>query len=249
MKNFVLILNGILLLFISCKSPKMMSKSLLQTEGLKITKLTNNTYLHISYLESPTFGHVPCNGMIYVNGKEAAIFDTPPNDSVSYELIKWVEKELDCTVKAIVVNHFHGDCLGGLKAFHEKGIKSYANNETLILAKKDNKEIPQNGFDASFELKIGNEKVINTFFGAGHTYDNIVSYVPEDNVLFGGCMIKEVGAGKGFIGDANLNEWSNTVEKVKKAYPNLKVVIPGHGKTGGVELLDFTKNLFKVKAN
>jgi metallo-beta-lactamase class B len=48
------------------------------------------------------------------------------------------------------------------------------------------------------------------------------------------------------LGDANVGEWSRTVEKVKQQYPNVKIVIPGHGKIGGKDLLDFTIKLFET---
>lgn len=63
--------------------------------------------------------------------------------------------------------------------------------------------------------------------------------------MFGGCLIKELDATKGFLGDANVSEWSNTVEKVKHQFPNVQIVIPGHGKIGGKDLLDYTIKLFK----
>ena len=58
-------------------------------------------------------------------------------------------------------------------------------------------------------------------------------------------MIKEIEATKGYLGDANVGDWSNTVLKIKKQYPNLKIVIPGHGAIGGSELLDYTIQLFQ----
>ena len=60
-------------------------------------------------------------------------------------------------------------------------------------------------------------------------------------------MAKEMNAGKGFLGDANEKEWSNTIRKVKSTFPGMENVIPGHGKVGGPELLDFTIELFEVK--
>lgn len=63
--------------------------------------------------------------------------------------------------------------------------------------------------------------------------------------MFGGCLIKEINASKGYLGDANVQAWAATVKKVKKAYPNVKTVIPGHGEIGGKELLDYTITLFK----
>ncbi len=58
-------------------------------------------------------------------------------------------------------------------------------------------------------------------------------------------MVKAIEAGKGNLEDANANEWSKTVQKVKAKYPENTIVIPGHGKVGGIELLDFTIRLFE----
>jgi metallo-beta-lactamase class B len=63
-------------------------------------------------------------------------------------------------------------------------------------------------------------------------------------VIFGGCLIKEVGAGKGNLADANTIDWSNTVRKIRDEYPDVKRIVPGHGQPGGIELLDYTIKLF-----
>jgi metallo-beta-lactamase class B len=54
-------------------------------------------------------------------------------------------------------------------------------------------------------------------------------------------------AGKGYLGDANVADWSGTVEKVKREYPNVKIVVPGHGESGNQKLLDYTIHLFKAQ--
>ena len=63
--------------------------------------------------------------------------------------------------------------------------------------------------------------------------------------MFGGCLIKEINATKGYLKDANTNSWSSTVEKVKMAYPNVKIIVPGHGRYGDKKLLEYTIELFK----
>jgi metallo-beta-lactamase class B len=93
-------------------------------------------------------------------------------------------------------------------------------------------------------LEMGREKVLIKFLGQGHTRDNVVGYFPSEEVLFGGCLIKEMGASKGYLGDANIDEWSATVEKVKKVFPRVKQVVPGHGEAGDSSLLDYTRKLF-----
>ena len=92
---------------------------------------------------------------------------------------------------------------------------------------------------------MGDESIIVKFFGEGHTKDNVVGYFPSEHVLFGGCLIKELDASKGYLGDATIAEWSHTVERIKKEYPNLEIVVPGHGEHGDSKLLDYTIQLFK----
>ena len=241
-----LAINFIVLLFmlVACHTSSSLS-NIYESKELHIYPITDSTFVHVSYLETSSFGKVACNGMIYIHNGEAIIFDTPTLDTVGLELINYVEQELKAKIVAVVVNHFHVDCLGGLNAFHQQGIKSYAHSKTKILAKEKGNIIPQIGFDKDLQLSVGGTFVQNVYFGAGHTADNIVSYIDSEKVLFGGCLIKAMGAGKGNLADANVDEWANTVRQVKKAYPNVKHVIPGHGAGGGGELLDFTIDLFE----
>lgn len=219
-----------------------------ETETLIVKKLTDHVYQHITFLNTQSFGRVPCNGMIVINGNEAVVFDTPADDSGSSELLNFISNKLNAKVTALVATHFHADCVGGLKEFHARNISSYANNLTIrFLNEKSNGVIPQRGFDGELELNVGDKKVVAGFLGEGHTRDNVVGYFPDEQVLFGGCLVKEVGAGKGNLEDADTLAWSGTMVNLKTKYQDLKIVIPGHGKSGGAELLDYTEKLFRVE--
>lgn len=220
-------------------------KEVYRSDDVVITQISKNTFEHTSFKQTNDWGKVPCNGLIVRDGRETIIFDTPTNDNASEELIKWINETLKCKIKAIIPTHFHDDSIGGLKAFEEKNIPSYAYFRTIDLAKENNYTVPKNSFSDSLILKVGNEIIIVKFFGEGHTKDNVVGYFPNEDVLFGGCLIKEWDTGKGYLGDSNITKWSETVEKVKKEYPNVKTIIPGHGERGDRKLLDYTINLFK----
>jgi metallo-beta-lactamase class B len=224
------------------------TKEIYKSKDLVITQISPNSFKHTSYLQTDDFGNVPCNGLIVRNKTETIIFDTPTKNESSEELIKWINDSLHCKINAIIPTHFHNDCLGGLKAFHENNIPSFANYKTIELAKENEFKVPQNGFEDSLVLKVGSENIIAKYFGEGHTKDNIIGYFKSEEVLFGGCLIKELNASKGYLGDANVNEWSNTVEKIKEKYPSVKIVVPGHGAHGNKKLLDYTIKLFKVQS-
>jgi metallo-beta-lactamase class B len=229
------------------KGKRFKSKEVYKSSSLVITQITKNTFEHTSFKQTNDFGNVPCNGLIVRNADEVIIFDTPTNDKTSQELIKWVKEGLGCQIKAVIPTHFHDDSAGGLKAFDEHQIPSYAYVRTIELAKVNNYVLPKNSFQDSLVLKVGAEKVVAKFFGEGHTKDNVVGYFPSEDVLFGGCLIKENKASKGYLGDANVADWSNTVEKIKNTYPHVKVVVPGHGQYGNQKLLDYTSSLFDTR--
>ena len=244
LKNFAA--SCLILLLISCKTAKIADKSY-TSKNLVIEKVADHVYQHTTYLQTDSFGNVPCNGMVAVNGNEAIVFDTPTKDSVSLELIKWISESLKCKVVAVIPTHFHEDCLGGLKAFHDNGIPSYASIKTIEQARLNNYPVPQNGFDGLKEFKVGSAIAIAEFNGEGHTRDNVIGYFPSEKAMFGGCLIKELKATKGYLGDANVGAWSETVRKVKVKYPDAQLIIPGHGKYGDTALLDYTIQLFEKK--
>lgn len=218
-----------------------------QSEVLKITSINDNLFVHISYLNTEKYGKVGCNGTVYFNGNEAIVFDAPTNDVASSELIQWIQKDQKKKIKAVVATHFHRDCVGGLKEFHDQGITSYANEQTIELAKNRNEMVPENGFDQELKMMIGNQLTLTKYFGAGHTTDNVIGYIPGEKAIFGGCLIKGIHAGKGNLADANVTEWPKTIANIKREIPDLQIVIPGHGKNGGTELLEYTRKLFEKK--
>jgi metallo-beta-lactamase class B len=222
----------------------LIDSTLYKTETLIIKKLSDRVYQHITFLATQDFGKVDCNGMIVIDSGEAIVFDTPTDSTATVELLNWLAKN-QLKVKAIIPTHFHNDCVGGLKEFHSHEIPSYAHALTIdFLKQQPDAVIPQNGFEGSLTLQVGTIEVQAYFPGAGHTSDNIIGYVPSENAMFGGCLVKALGASKGYLGDADTLAWSATMIKLKAKYPRLRIVIPGHGQTSDAELLDYTEQLF-----
>ncbi|TPN85270.1 subclass B1 metallo-beta-lactamase [Aquimarina algicola] len=218
-----------------------------RTKNLIIKKLSDHVYQHVSFLNTDDFGKVPCNGMLVIHQAEAIIFDTPTDNQSSLELIQFVINDSKAQIKALIPTHFHNDCIGGIEEFEKHNIQSYVEKKTVELLNNKEQELPKSikTFNKKLKIAIGDQKVYAEYFGEGHTTDNIIGVFPKDNIIFGGCLIKTNGAGKGYLGDANVNEWSKTVQKVKSKYQETTIVIPGHGKSGGSELFDYTIALFK----
>jgi metallo-beta-lactamase class B len=211
------------------------------SDNLRLVKLSGNSFVHVSIAEIEGFGKVSSNGLVYINNGEAIICDTPVDEKETIELINYVKDSLNAKITAFVPNHWHNDCIGGLKIIKDSGIPSYANQMTIDIAAQKGLPVPENGFKDSLVLKIGEESIICKYPGAGHSTDNIVVYIPSEKILFAGCMAKEMdAAGKGNLSDADLSAWPNTIKNVQREFSQAKIVIPGHGTFGGPELLDHT---------
>ncbi len=211
-------------------------------KSLKIKKLANNVYQHISFKKVEPWGLVDTSGLIVINGTEAHIIDTPWSTQATKELIAWI-KTKGLTIKSTVVTHFHDDSSNDLPLLNDLNIKTYATSLTNTLLKSKQKERSSDEISSpTFELIEG---VINVFYpGAGHTKDNIVVWLPKEKILYGGCFVKSLGAKTlGYTGDAVVSEWSNSIQNVINRYPDIKVVIPGHGKVGDTSLLTHTQKL------
>ena len=211
-----------------------------ESEILRITRVSRYVYKHTSY-----YGRFPCHGMVIVYQNEVVVFDTAIDDKSSSELINWITESLNAEIIAVIPTHFHIDSLGGLNEFHNRGIRSYAYDKTIQLAIENRLPVPKHGFDGFMELEIGDQKVYVAFMGEGHTIDNIIGYWTLENIMFGGCLIRNIGGGTGNTADASLGEWSETVRNIKLRFPNVEKIIVGHGEIGGSELLDYTINLFQ----
>lgn len=219
-------------------------KTIRVSKDLELIKISENAYLHVSYTSLPEFGRFSSNGLIYVNDSVAFLFDTPITDSITKNLVKWITDSMRLKIVGFIPNHWHNDCMGGLSYLQSVGIDSYANQMTIDIAKIKGLPLPSHGFKDTLTLTL-NDKIIKCYYlGAGHSLDNIVVWIPDERILFVGCMSKEINSkGLGNTADGDLNEWPKTIDKVINKFPTAKIVIPGHGQFGGLELLRHTKKL------
>ena len=237
-----LILIGVLN-FTNCQNENRLSSNYI-SDNIVIKKLTKNTYLHTSFLKTKEYGSVPCNGVIIVEDGEAIVIDTPIDSVSTEELINFIHTQLNANITIVIPTHYHIDCIGGLDVFLADETTTVASFRTIsqLPTELDKVEFT---FYSDTLISLGKHE-INIFYpGPGHTEDNIVAYYPKDQMLFGGCLIKAIDATKGNLQDANTEEWSNSIERIEMKFPEIEVLVPGHGEAGDTSLLSYTYQLFK----
>lgn len=225
------------------------SRYLYESPNLKIEKIGAHTYQHISYLNYKD-NQIGCNGVFSIFGSDAVIIDSPTNEAATNELLDYIAENFQTNRTRAIPNHFHVDCTGGLRTMVDRGVYVYAYAETIRLMEDQKLASELHPFNENLDLEIGNGEgvILNRYFGPAHTRDNIASYILPDSILFGGCMVKSIGASKGNLADADTLQWTRTIKNIKSdMFGKAKVVVPGHGSAGGTELLDYTIQLFENK--
>lgn len=208
---------------------------------ISITHLTKNFYVCTSFGypddKSPAY---PANSLFAVTGEGIVLVNSPWGDEQTQQLVDSVKQRFNKKIIFCIATHFHDDCLGGFDVLKKQGAKTYSSRQTYALAKKENNELPQYTFARDTTFTIGGVTLKTYYPGEGHTKDNIVVWLPQDQILFGGCLVKSLEADtKGFTGDANLKQWPSSIKNVQNKFKDARFVIPGHlGWQGGLKQLN-----------
>lgn len=214
--------------------------------NLQLVHLSDSVFVHISWVESEKWGRFSNNGLLIIKNGEAVMVDTPMSNEQTKELAEYLKLMLNVKIRALIAGHFHNDCIGGLKYLQSIGAKSLASNLTIEKCKEEGLPVPEIGFDKEYDCLFNELPIECRFWGAGHSFDNITVWLPEQKILFGGCLVKSDNArGLGNLSDAIVAEWDLTIEKIQFAYPDIITVIPGHGNIGNSELLNHTIKLVR----
>lgn len=214
------------------------------SDSITLTRISPHAWVHTSLADLGDFKGVSSNGMVVIDGGEALLLDTPANDAQTETLVRFIADSLHARVTQFMPNHWHADCMGGLRWLQTQGVAAYANRLTVEAARREGKPVPEHAFARSKTLKVGNIQVECHYEGGGHSVDNTVAWVPSEKVLFGGCLVKDIKTtGLGNTADTDMEAWPVTMRKMCDKYRDAQIVVPGHGPWGDAELLTHTLKL------
>jgi glyoxylase-like metal-dependent hydrolase (beta-lactamase superfamily II) len=90
---------------------------------------------------------------------------------------------------------------------------------------KDTVPTPPNvTFDNKMSMFYGGREIQFLFLGRGHTGGDVVVYLPEEGFVFTGDLMLPFLS---YMGDGFVDEWPDTLEKLKSL--NINTIFPGHG--------------------
>ena len=215
----------LLILFIN-----ILTASLAQTGSnrLDITPLTGDFYIYTTYNEYEG-NLIPAHGMYLVTEEGVVLFDTPWDTTQFQPLLDSIRQKHGQQVVMCVATHWHSDRTEGLEYYGKLGIKTYTTALTDEWSQKNQKKRAEFLMHRDTIFHIGAYSFETFYPGEGHTADNIVIWFEKEKILYGGCLIKGAEATDlGYLGDANVQEYANTLKKVQQKCKDPKHIIVSH---------------------
>lgn len=232
----------------AAEEPKAKKTEIAVSADLQVSELRPGVWMHTSWQRLENGNRFASNGLVVREGDHLLLVDTAWGEPLTEELLGWIDSTLKVPVKAAVVTHFHGDRLGGAAALRRRGIAFYGHPLTAELAATV--KLPPPGTLRGLAEAGGVDHVesAEVFYpGPAHTRDNVVVWLPQSRVLAGGCAVRAAGTtALGNVADADVAEWPTSIRRVLERYGKAAIVVPGHGRPGGRELLEHTIELAKA---
>lgn len=219
---------------------------------LEVSPLAEGVWMHTTWRVIGG-ARIPSHGLVVVEDTTVTLIDTAWGNPETELLLEWIDSRFGRPVARTIVTHFHEDRMGGLPALRDRSIPALLSARTVALAQalrsarvdeaadEDLGPLPEPfaELEAGSAVQVGPVEVF--YPGPGHTRDNLVVWVPEAGVLFGGCAVRPgESSGLGNTEDADLERWAGSIQAVLDRYGEARVVVPSHGAPGGTELLTHT---------
>ena len=140
----------------------------------------------------------------------------------------------------LVLTHYHAVRVLGASAFgarrivthantaawiEERGLQDWASEAGRMPRLFEGAETipgltrPTTTFEESFEIDLGNRVVELRYLGRGHTAGDIVVWLPEERICFGGDLVEAQAAP--YMGDGHIGDWrTETLDAVAALHPS-----------------------------
>jgi len=189
----------------------------------EISKVSDNVYAALAQPE----GKVVSNAFFIITDYEVILAGAHFIAEGVGELLKQIAKITPLPVTQVILTHHH-------KGFNyvdfdlpEKA-EIIVSVSTLQALKGEHREFknPTLVFEENLTLNRGKTSIVVMDTGPGHSSGDLIVYLPKEGILFASDLLFNDAVG--YMGDASIHEWGESLELLEKLAP-LKVV-PGVGK-------------------
>lgn len=215
---------------------------------VELDSLAPGVWIHTSYYTYPNGSRFSSNGLVVREGDRLTLVDTAWGERLTATLLDRIEQEVRLPVRLAIVTHAHGDRTAGADVLRERGIPVHAHPRTIALALETGLPPPTDSLPGLAEpgsaMSVAGVEIF--YPGPGHSPENLMVWVSQARVLFGGCAVRPGDATTlGNTAHADRASWPKAIERATKRYLRVEAVVPGHGAVGGAEILSHTLSLLR----
>lgn len=215
--------------------------------GLWVKPLADGVWMWIGQNDPDDEQPVDANGLVVSVNDYYVLVDTGWNGEQAEALMEWCDRTQAGPVRAAIVTHSHVDRSGGAVRLLERGVRVAMLDSTAAKLGLFGREGLYT-FANMDTLPVSGRAIEMFWPGAGHTRDNITVWIPDQHLLFGGCFLKATDwRVLGNIADSDLRLWPHSLERLERRYRDAMIVVPGHGRVGGTDVIAHTKSLVNAK--
>lgn len=207
------------------------------------------------------------NSGVIIGDDGVMVVDATATPVMAQDLIANIRKVTDKPIKYVVLSHYHAVRVLGASAYKaEQIIASKPTYELIVERGKEDWQSeyerfprlfqnadsvpgltwPTMVFEKNMTVHMGKLEVNLMQIGPGHTRGDTIAWLPSEGTLFSGDLV-EYNAGI-YTGDAQLEEWPDTLDKLRALKPTS--LVPGRGPAlknaaDSIKAIDFTQNFVR----
>ena len=214
------------------------SQNDLADKKITFSKLADNAYAYTAEGD-------PNTGIV-IGDDAVMVIDTQATPVMAQDVIRRIREVTDKPIKYVVLSHYHAVRVLGASAYGaDHVIASEATREMIVERGQQDylSEVqrfprlfrsvetvpgltwPTITFTDRMTLWLGKTEVQIIHAGRGHTKGDTIVWLPKERVLFSGDLV-EYGATP-YCGDAHLQDWPQTLQKLRDLKP--LALVPGRG--------------------
>ncbi|MGE0153348.1 MAG: MBL fold metallo-hydrolase [Reyranellaceae bacterium] len=214
------------------------SQNDLADKKITFTKLADNAYAYTAEGD-------PNTGIV-IGDEAVMVIDTQATPVMAQDVIRRIREVTDKPIRYVVLSHYHAVRVLGASAYGaDHVIASEATREMIVERGQQDylSEVqrfprlfrsvetipgltwPTITFTDRMTLFMGRTEVQIIHAGRGHTRGDTIVWLPKERVLFSGDLV-EYGATP-YCGDAHLQDWPQTLQKLRELKP--LALVPGRG--------------------
>ncbi len=218
------------------------------TTELTLTRLSDGVWLHTSTRALEGYGPFPSHGLVIEHADGVLLVDTGWGMTATEVLLERIEQRLGRRPSAAIITDFHEDRAGGAAVLERAGIEVWTSEGIARRLHAEAESASFETFDGShFAGTLGGVPLEVSHPGPGHSPENLVVWIPEHQLLFGGCLIRPwESRSLGNQADADLEAWGPSLRAVRDRYGTATTVVPSHGAPGGSALVDHSIALVDI---